>query len=389
MHVNNPLRIFVGGFVLCVFAGTMLARPPEVDFDEIERYRTLSPKHLEQLRARIGYWLEVIRSAAEAKDITDAREELLKDFQRSDKVLYRDSFAGLASQLAIPLFARLPEGLKNLREVNLALALSQFPQVTVQPALEDLIVHPNPAVRFLGWRGYRRIRPQVLARPPGTQFDQAMYRSMWARAAEESVAPVVSAIFQMIQMPPVRREPVSAENFPRFQENAFQILKDTWERRCREVLRGDGAMADACRKGTKALENLEAVFKDDPVKRKAILQMVIDMTWCAARAYDSALRTVNQAARNQQKNEAAQQSLQANSELLRDCEKTLNALTRRDSRHIVRPMSDPDQLDRGSAVGLGVVEWIKDLQAEGVTNPEPRFSAQPTTQPPGQAKAGQ
>lgn len=47
MCVNNPLRIVVGGFVLCLLACTMLAKPPEVDFDDIQTARMLSPKHME------------------------------------------------------------------------------------------------------------------------------------------------------------------------------------------------------------------------------------------------------------------------------------------------------------------------------------------------------
>jgi hypothetical protein len=389
MHEKNPVRSCAVGVLLCLLGGisSVQAQPPKINLEELSKRDRLTRGEKEQVRGRIKYWLKIIRTAEKPTEIIKGARGLLQDYQDlKKKPRHQYTFASLVSEEAVPVFKQLGGQHRLLRETNLALALSQMPQLEIQKALEEMIVHRNPAVRFYGWRGYRRLREQVLIF--GSRYTDKMYRSMRTRATEETSAPVVTALFQAIYMPPVPPPGVSIRSFLQYQRSAFEILKGCWIKRCKEVWGGNGGIADASRKGVAGLANFVAVFKNDKAKRTDVLQMAINMAYCSAKAFDEALKKIREAEKKEQKNYPAVEARDACAQLLRDCENTLNYVTGEQRRFISRPLSNPDEEDPGLAVRMGVLEWIAVLKDEGLTDPEKIFKPEPKTRPVPKAKTG-
>jgi hypothetical protein len=250
----------------------------------------------------------------------------------------------------------------DIKQVNAALVLSRMPQVIMQPALEKMVVHRNPAVRYLGWRGYRGVRTLLLAQGPS--YRQTMFRSLDAAVARENSPLVIRAIFGVLRIPAAGAA-VPEDVRRKAQEQAFAIFRQIWPNCCRRVLAGNAVMAEVSQEGLAALLNFAPIFRTQKASSEAILQMVVEMTWCSAMAYDQA--------------GAAGPIAAANTVLLRECEKALNSL--KDTRHkdIEAPLTDPKQSDRGSAVRLGVLEWIKLLKDDGVVKPSFKLPDDETT----------
>jgi hypothetical protein len=203
----------------------------------------------------------------------------------------------------------------------------------------------------------------VLAFPSGSDYEKLMYESLRRQAAKETSPPVVAEIFRMLQMPPVAPIGVSQQAFMQFQQTTYEILKSksVWENRCLEVMAGSAGMADACRRAVAATERFSIIFPNDPAKKKELLQMVLDMAWCSAKAYGNSLEAVK---------EESARVREANGPLLRDCESVLSGLSGVRANYITQRLSDS-----GQTVGLAVIDWAKALKDQGAASPEDRFAS--------------
>ena len=69
------------------------------------------------------------------------------------------TYAELLARHVPAYLKRIPD---PMRQVNVALAASKVDQADNQPSFEAMVVHANPAVRYLGWQGYSEARTLVL-----------------------------------------------------------------------------------------------------------------------------------------------------------------------------------------------------------------------------------
>ena len=359
------LRTWVACLVLTAsLAGSLPAdQAPELDIPPVALKGPLLPMHEEKIAASLTYYTQVIQKAKDDDQptIDSGRAGLIQTFRYSESMTYRYAAAKFAAEIVTPLL----EDDSRIKQINAALVLSTMPQVTIQPALEKMIVHGNPAVRYYGWRGYRNAWTYIVsqgAKPAGTMFD-----SLGRRADDEPSPIVMGAIWEMLRL---RGDPTTVPgDLGNPREHAFNILRASWRKRCGQVMAGDLAMLDAVRKGLATVieyaANAQAANRDQTAKEA--VRMAAELTWCAGKAYQAASKAekVNVPA------------IRAAETLLQDCERSLNELlglgplNRRD--FIRFPLKDSSVKDnRGDAIiyhkhprtskDYGVLAWVDELK---------------------------
>lgn len=429
------------GLICILFVSAATAAPPPAPVPG--ESPTTRDKKIED---RIKYWLEQIRAAKDSKTIDDARKGLTGDYRDAEADGYASGYALLTVEPAIKLLAgQIPEKdpLKRLKEVNVAIVISRMPQKKViQPALEAMVKHPNPAVRYYGWRGYIAIRDLVLEEPDRTK---TMFKSLDKATGETSLA-VLALVLKMLYFSRGRPADIPVKTWEQTQETAYTIFDRMWSKLCRQVLDGNMEMADVCSKALPALVRLDAALgKDDKKKRQRLRQMIADLTWCAGQAFDKALEEAkasdkaaealraaakaaaaaaaagasgvrpapgvrlppgarppttrparpttrpsvvpgvaeklaeaDQAARQAR---AHRQKAASFAMVLRTCEKYLNALAGMDRPYAYIEKALKSRDDPGGDVRMAVLgKWIKLLKTDGVVEPRARmFKPEPTT----------
>jgi len=369
MRKEITARLAAAVVVLCLSLGLrpLLAEAPRIDYKTILSQNSLTTAQKKRISEFIRYWLGRLKQASDADQVLQGRYQILRAYGTVKKPFYQYDFAEIAAQQLVGIWKELSDDLKSLKEVNLAIIAANMPQITTQPVLEEMIVHANPAVRFQGWRGYRRIRDLLLAYPPGTDYGKKMYEAMRSRARLETSAPVLGMIFQMMQLRSVPQG-VSRQEFVRFQRTAFEILKDTWDDRCRGILAGKSMLADAARKAVAALTNFAAVFSSDRSMQMAILQMIANTAYSSVSAFENSLEAIQKAGEDPKKRKEILEIRDNNSQLLRDCEGALNYITKKRQSRIARALAQIGGPAPGT-VGTAVAEWIDELKASGVEDP--------------------
>lgn len=343
---------------------TAAAPPPVLDIPVSALESRLAPRHIEQIKARVKYWLDLLVNADNEKAVRSACSAIQKDYHKYSGFEYRLETARETSKSVEGIFKtglKANDPFKNLKEVNLGIIVSRMPQVTIQPALEVMVRQPNPAVRYVGWQGYRAARSLLLAQ--GGQHGRTMFETSGAMAAQEASPCVIGGIMQLLNIP-AGAVGVRPDDLARAHETSFGILKKHWDRWCRRVLRGNAEMPEAVNRGINALRNYADIFAGNESRRKDILQMLADMMWCSGKAYDRAGGKGPHA--------------DLNVLLLLNCERSVNAVTRVRSKWIRSALTNPETPDRGAAVRMAVLKWTAELAKYGVKKPD--FKA-PSTAP--------
>jgi len=347
--VRVTLVVLTAGVLSVVQGRSAFAEPPPLDVPS--GGVAVGPAAIESIRNRLTYWRGQIAGATNVKEIIEARKGILADYRRSDDPEYQYRFAQEAARVINPLLTEIlkeNDKLRAVKLVNAGIALSKMPQVTIVPALEVMVAHKTPALRYLGVEGYRAARTDILAQPPDVA--RQMFRVLGAAAAKEQSAPVIGSLFVTFNISSFAVAAVPPETLRGAQLQALAILRANWPRWCRRVLYGDTEMSRAFEKGAATLQTLSAT-----ADRGKILQMLTDLIWCSAKAYDEAGG----------KGEIGD----ANRSLLLECERALNAISKKDRTHLRGPLEKEDIGDRGAAVRLGVINWIADLKDFGVIRP--------------------
>ena len=134
--------------ILVAAIGSTAAEPPDLNISETSLRGSLSPSDVVQIRTRIAYRFNALLQADKEKPLLAARDAILEDFRKYNNAEYRYIFAREAASLATQILSQpleVNDPLRHSKEVNLSIAISQLSQVTIQPALEVLVRHLNPA----------------------------------------------------------------------------------------------------------------------------------------------------------------------------------------------------------------------------------------------------
>lgn len=377
--------IVVAAAVPAAFAtGAVAAVPQPLDIPEVAQKGLLLPIHVARITEHLRFYANLIRDAKDQAGIDRGRIGLIRTFTYSPYASFRYTVAQLAVKTVAPLLD-LPD---PIRQVNIAIALSQMPQVTIQPALEKMIVHHNPAVRLLGWQGYRAAWMPIVRQ--GLTPAKTMFTSLSERAGKEDSPPVVAAIWKMLMF---RGTVISLpEGLGDLDRMGMEILRKSWPIQCWKMRMGSAEMANAALKGLATAVEYAAnamVAKNSQGTSQAV-QLIADMMWCSAKAYGDAYRS----------GDSGKAVVSANTLLLLECERSLNQLLclgpmdRKDylrsplisSRKEFKDGRDDKVMyyvDPKSDRKYGVLAWADYLKTRfGIKDPSAgRLEPQPATQP--------
>ncbi len=133
---------------------------------------------------------------ADAQPVLQARQALESAGTGNDKGLgFRRYFAESVTREIVPVV--LADG-SRLGQVNAAVLVGSLRQPVTLPALEAMVRHPNPAVRYHGMRGYRNIRALLLG--VGGNMRDAMFRVLTERAGTETDALVLAELLSVLDL---------------------------------------------------------------------------------------------------------------------------------------------------------------------------------------------
>ena len=381
----------------------------------------LTAEHRKAIDGYVKYWTTALATTNSAKRIIEVRTMLMRGY-RGKGAEYQDAYAGsMGVHGKAALTGQIPAGdkLASLKEVNLAISVNRLGRASLLPLAETMVLHKNPAVRYFAWNAYALLRAPLLAE--GGKDLQAMYAAIAKAAAKERDPLVLAEAMRTLHLRPGPSQGVSQEAHRDAQSKSFTILRANWTDLCRRVLSVDAGMADAAASGVNTIEAL-ALALDEPGVGKAALQMVLNVAWCAGKAFDASgqmMRAAEAVAEAEKaaggKDDAAaakaaalaaklarefgktpealadregdiEEAFSANVLLLRQCEEALNALTGKGQpgeRHIRKPLADSGSAsDSGAAVQLGVLKWMDELvKKHGLKHPKGLVTAKPATAP--------
>jgi hypothetical protein len=367
-------------------AGALTAAEPPLD--DFPVGGALS-KNVDQMKVRVTYWRDAIRDAKTDANVLYARDRLVKDYKDMEAKEAGYTFAEHAATIITPLLQTGLEKdpLRTAKEVNLAAALSQMPQVSIQPALDVMVAHRgDPAVRYFGWKGYRAARLRIFAQ--GATATNTALTALEKAAKAETSAAVLEQIFRMLEIDAAKPSAVSSQEvWDTIRKRSWAALSANWKTWCERVLAGDDEMADAAVYAAAAAASHASWVVQDKNMKKDLLQMLVDLPFCAARAFVQARTNAKPGDRL--------------ATLLVRCEAALNVAANpagkkfienavRDPRCNANPGMALLFVDPKSRETWGVLAWVDFLKNEGVA--EPKFqplaptSAQttrPATKPAG------
>ncbi|MFP4052394.1 MAG: hypothetical protein ACLFV7_00850 [Phycisphaerae bacterium] len=337
-----------------------VSNAPEINIPNEDLTSVAVRRYRRDIEKYVTFWANVLEKTTVDSQVLLARQRLLSGYTQYDDVdgLSPQYYGLFADQAAQSLTPRLKDS-SVLKQVNTGIALSGMPRISMQDAYEAMIVHKNPAVRFLGWRGYDRIRDTVLAQ--GRRAADRMFDSALKAAREEDAAEILSALFNAVSVERSMRNAatVSDSVLTAAQEMAFQVLQTAWKAQLKSIATGDTAMAYTAKRGLAALRDIWPTVSEDKEARTKGLQMVIDVTYASAKAHLSA--------------EGTGQVARENTLLLRQGESALQKLSGQNHTMIQDALANPDIEDpvvRAKAVLLAVIEWANKLAGEGVKEPQ-------------------
>jgi hypothetical protein len=340
-------------------AGAGAQAAPEMEIPESSLRSGLLAADLDAVDKYVTYWADKLTTAGSEQEILDARARLTRGYNRYDNWQFRGAYAERAAK-ALTAVLDSPDVRK---QINAAMAISQMREVAVQPVLEMMVVHHNPALRLYGWLGYRRIRLEVLAQgkdPVGT-----MLRSLEKAAMTEDCGPVMASVLDMMYLSPDRPSIVSPTVFDGTRTRLFEIFRQCWPRVCQKVLNGHQSMIRA---GGAGLDALRRIATDEDATKEtqlAAVQMVVDLVWCSAKRYAAGGQTSAQVATNEA--------------LLRECETALNAITKLRQIPVNQALGVRDEAKRAAEVEVAVSRWIRLLDNANWPVHEPKFQSAPPT----------
>ena len=235
-----------------------------------------------------GIAADIVKAATE-KQVIEARASLAGGYRTAISRGHGYVYTQESTQALLPLLiGDLKDGdpLKKLKEVNVALFISRLKDVPAQAGLNAMAGHANPGVRLLAWKGYKELQAAVMAQ--GFEQAKTMFDRLAFGAKTETSWPVVGKMLEALTLPIKPGSAVAAPVWQYAQQESLNVLEFRMKGTCLAVRKG---MADGIHVGRLsigALRNLHLINPEDGPTTKAALQGIINIVWCAGRAFDDA-----------------------------------------------------------------------------------------------------
>lgn len=322
----------------------------------------------EDIAQSVKRWLDEMAKASSFDEILKARQGFAKTYAFRDGRGQGFAYAQETSRQLIP---RLKE-YDAVKLINLTMVVSKMPQGSIQPALDVLVAHTNPAVRYLGWRGYRDARVAILSL--GGKPRETFFATLKRRAGVETSSVALRMLIATVRLPRSLGPRLGAAALKEAQQQALSVLESAWAAWCQRVIdQAEGMPAVAVEAVAVLLELYQAVGAP-PKTQKALLQRIYEMMFCSSAAY------------RKSKADDSDPLAKANAKLLVTCEKALGAVSGSTSQRVQDALKKDDPDERKAFVGIAVIDWRKDLKLQEPPfkpggPPKPPPATQPATQP--------
>ena len=344
--------------------------PKPINIVSANLKRGLTPSDIQQVKAHAEYWVDSIGNGETAGAVYSARESILADYDKYGKsIRYQVEFARSTAAKLPAAMKRLSiaDRLKSLKEINYAIVISEMAQLTAIDAIDSLVGHANPGVRFLAWRGYRGIRDDAIV--AGKEHAEKLFNALKKRAGVEP-SPLVAAV--IVDVLHIKESAWTTNAFKKAFEGNFKTLIVMLKPCCNRLAAGEASWARPCIAAIPILQSAAEFYKPDTKMTTVILQHLINIAQAGAKAYAAAKAVGPEAFRC--------------IPLLLQVEPAIGSLTdHSEIKEIRGPLLDkkkgPDEKTR--AIRRGVLEWIDRLEDLGVKTPvfTPIKTSAATTQP--------
>jgi len=321
---------------------------------------------------RIESRIEEMKAAKGIEAIIKARDGFLADYKfvagKGRGALHARHLSRL---IPAPLLVEMTD---RVKQINTAMAMSKIPQADIQPLLDVMAAHPNPAVRYLGWRGYLAVRLAILSHRDAKRAE-AMFAVLKDRAKAEDSPVVIRSVLAAATFPAAPVGTVTADRLAKAHEQSLGALADGWRAWCRPVLEGNVEPAGVGRRTVAALLHCCRLVPKPAAAKKQALQLVYEMMHCSSLAYDKA--------------KGAGPVADANAELLGDCEKAMIALSDIKSDQVQKALKLSNPKVRSMKVRIAAIKWGERLKLQKpkfepkrpATKPATRPATRPSTKP--------
>lgn len=300
-----------------------------------------------------------IARAVTPKDIIEARKAMLKNYAFRVTQGQGPKYAKLATD-ALGGMLDNPDPVK---QINAAMVLSRMSQAEIRPALDIMIAHANPAVRYLGWRGYRDAQRVILM--AGEAPADAMFAAIDRRITAERSPIVIKVMIQALRFP-AQGGLVSPGVFKKAHQQSVQALLAGWVSWCQDILEPSATVVEIAPNIVETIVLALAKLEPAQVKKLQgqVLQRVYDMMQCGSKVYVERAKQPD--------------SLTAAlAGLLGSCEKGLADVSGKASERVrdaLKKKSEPEM------VAIKIIDWQQELKLQE-TKIAKRVKAAPATQP--------
>jgi hypothetical protein len=329
----------------------------------------LTQSDIKQVRTHAEYWVAELAAAERAEGVYNAREGILADYNKyGDSLRYKVEFARSTAAVVPTTLAALSQNdrLKAQKEINFAIVISKMPQLTAISAMDVLVKHANPGVRFLGWQGYKGVRDDAIR---GGGAGVKTLQAALQRHAGTEPSPLVAAV--IVDVMRLDTRDLKSKTFQKAFDLNFNTLIVMQKTTCSRLAAGDADWARPCIAALPILRDANEFYKPDNKKTAAILQQLINVAQAGAKAYAAAGGT----------GPKAFQCVP----LLLQVEPIIGSISNDSGRDIRDPLLDKKKgdVEKATAIRRGVLEWIDRLEELGVKTPvfAPIKKPSPTTQP--------
>ncbi|MCK4625491.1 MAG: HEAT repeat domain-containing protein [Phycisphaerae bacterium] len=294
-----------------------------------------------KIETYVGHWVEQLKKADKIPDVVKARKAITDGYNAHNKQAWQVAYAEISSGKVPVLFGLADQ----VKQIQAAMAVATMHQYTIQPALEKMARHKNPAVRYWAVRGYRPSVRKMLLYP---ERAKKMLATLERLGLKES-GPILSVVLRTLNIHTAEGKKAVIHLRP--------ILDKVWAARLKDLRAGKDGIIDAYRN---AIIFFDPADKED---KKIVLQMLIDTLESASKGFDKAASSKSK--------KSDQQSWVS---LLSNLENKLAELTQTSESPIQDILSDPKKSieQKADEVSLmAVSEYWKPLLAKLGVKPRP------------------
>ncbi|MFP4141618.1 MAG: hypothetical protein ACLFVY_13745, partial [Phycisphaerae bacterium] len=366
MPKTPAVRISVIALLVCVAIGSSLSaapfdpnQPPELKIPSGDLTSEAVRRQRATIQNWVKHWAKVLETDQREALLLKARQSLSDGYTKYDSVerissRYYRIYADAVAENVAPLL----EKTGTLRQINVALVLASTPRISMQDHYETMVTHDNPGVRFLGWRGFSRIRDTILAQ--GSRSVDKFFNVAAKVAPKESSPELLSSLLRAMRVVRTVTNSVTVPDdvLASAQTRAFSVIHSTWDKQLAPIVKGNIEMSHTGRMGVRAIKAVWEGIKDNKTARTQALQDLVNLAHAATLATDKAEGTGPVAS--------------ANLLLLRDAESALKSLSGKQGSYIGDALTDTDIDDpalRAKGAVLGALEWATQLKDDGVVKP--------------------